>query len=255
MTIQRHVFIIKKVPTGAARFLLSALPLAFLLLVAACVSTTAEYHEKLASPLPEPTVILRPGDEIELKFPYWKELNDTQVIRPDGFITLQLIDSVQTRGLTPEELDDKLTGLYESKIKDPVISVIVRSLVNQRIYVGGEVNTPGLLTLQGEVNVLQAVINAGGFKETSRINPVIVIRKNKEGKAVPYKINLSKTLFEAAAKKPFLLQPNDVVYVPKTTIANLNKFVDQYIAKLFLFRGIGVGFNYDLDNGAGISLN
>ncbi len=255
MTTQHLVLIMKTIQSCATRCLRLVLPLALLLQAVACASTTAGYQDKLTASLPEPKVVLRPGDEIELKFPHWQELNDTQIIRPDGFITLQLIDSVQTRGLTPEELDEKLTKLYESKIKDPVISVVVRSLVDQRIYVGGEVNAPGLLTLQGEVNVLQAVINAGGFKETALLDHVIVIRKDTGGKAIPYKVNLSKTLYEADTKETFLLQPSDVVYVPKTAIANMNKFMDQYVAKLFLFRGIGVGFSYDLDNGTRVDIN
>jgi protein involved in polysaccharide export with SLBB domain len=246
MSAKHHVLILKRVQTCVARFLQLALPLVFLLPAVACVPVNGQYQEGLTSPLPEPKVVLRPGDEIELKFPYWAELNDTQIIRPDGIITLALIDSVQTRGLTPEELDEKLTKLYESKIKDPVISVVVRTLVDQRIYVGGEVNTPGLLTLQGDVNVLQAAINAGGFKETARIDHVIVIRMDKDGKAVPYKVDLSKGLHGAEPKDTFLLQPNDVVYVPKTAIANLNKFVNQYVTELFLFRGIGVGLSYEL---------
>ncbi|MBU0481713.1 MAG: polysaccharide export protein [Proteobacteria bacterium] len=245
--ITRHRgLIMNKVRTKTVLFLRLALPLACMLQAAACASNQGGIAERPYSPPPESRVVLRPGDEIELKFPYWKELNDTQVIRPDGYITLQLIDSVLAQGLTPEELDTKLTNLYESKIKDPVISVVVRSLVDQRIYVGGEIKNPGLLTLQGEVNVLQAVINAGGFKETARTDEVIVIRRNGKGKAVPYKTDLSGTLDETGPNHTFLLQPNDVVYVPKSTIANLNKFVNQYITELFLFRGIGLGFNYEL---------
>jgi polysaccharide biosynthesis/export protein len=238
--------VMTRVHPCAARFSRLALLLALLLVTAGCATTTAEYQEMPATPSPEAKVILRPGDEIELKFPYWNELNDTQIIRPDGMITLQLIDSVKAQGLTPEELDDKLTKLYVSKIKDPVVSVVVRTLVDQRIYVGGEVNKPGLLTLQGEVNALQAVINAGGFNELARTDQVIVIRKDEEGKAVPYKVDLSSPLYETDPKNMLLLQPNDVVYVPKTVIANMNKFVKQYISDLILFRGIGLGFTYEL---------
>lgn len=233
------------VQSCAARLSRLALLLALLLQTAGCASTTAQFREEPSAP-PEAKVILRAGDTIDLKFPYWQELNDTQVIRPDGLITLQLIDSVQAQGLTPEELDAKLTELYASKIKDPVISVVVRSLVDQRIYVGGEVNKPGLLTLQGEVDALQAVINAGGFNEMAQIEQVIVIRKDIKGKAVPYKVDLSKSLYETDSKNTLLLQPNDIVYVPKTAIANMDKFVKQYISELFLFRGIGLGFTYEL---------
>ena len=230
----------------AARIWRLALLLVLLAQTVGCAPTIANYLEEPTSSSPQQRVVLRPGDEIELKFPYWKELNDIQVIRPDGFITLQLIDSVEAKGLTPEELDEKLTKLYGSKIKDPVISVVVRNLVDQRIYIGGEVNKPGMQTLQGDVNVLQAIFNAGGFNETARVDQVIVIRKGKDGRAIPYKVDLSKYMYETSLDRAFLLQPNDVIYVPKSTIGNLDKFVNQYIAELFLFRGIGLGFNYEL---------
>ncbi len=230
----------------AVRFIRLAILLASVLAAAGCASTTANLQAPPPLPATQAKLILQPGDQIELKFPYWQELNDTQTIRPDGYINLQLIDAVKAQGLTPEELDEKLTKLYESKIKNPVISVVVRSLVDQRIYVGGEVNKPGLLTLQGDVNVLQAVFNAGGFNEYANPGDVIVIRKAKDGKPVPYIVDLSKSLSGQNPGGDFSLQPDDVVYVPKTTIANLDKFVNQYIAELFMFKGIGFGFTYVL---------
>ena len=246
MTEDTRLLVCKSFKEHFLRMLCFAVLIAFVALSASCVSTTAHVKEELPAPPEKTEVTLRPGDEIELKFPYWTELNDTQKVRPDGLITLQLVDAVQAQGLTPEELDEKLTKLYESKIKDPVITVVVRSLVDQRIYVGGEVNNPGLLTLQGEVDALQAVINAGGFKETARLDHVIVIRKGQDGKPIPYRINVNSDIYGLETKQAFILHPNDVVFVPKTTIANLDKFVKEYVADLFLFRGIGLGFSYDL---------
>ncbi len=228
------------------RVMCFALSIVFVALSVSCVPTTAHVKDELPGSPAKTEVTLRPGDEIELKFPYWTELNDTQKVRPDGLITLQLVDAVQAQGLTPEELDEKLTELYKSKIKDPVITVVVRSLVDQRIYVGGEVNSPGLLTLQGEVDALQAVINAGGFKESAKVDHVIVIRKGKDGTPIPYKVNANNNIYGIENKQSFVLLPNDVVFVPRSNIANLNLFVKQYIADLFLFKGIGLGFSYEL---------
>ena len=249
MTRQHGVSVLKSVKINVPQRMYSfILVLSVLLSTVACMPTTTPYNEQMSSAAPEPKVILSPGDEIEVKFPYWAELNDVQTIRPDNLITLQLVGAVSTKGLTPEELTDKLMKLYESKIKNPVITVVVRSLVDQRIYVGGEVYSPGLLTLQGKVSVLQAVINAGGFKDTAKLDYVIVIRKGKDNKPVPYRVDVTKSLSAANHDADFVLQPNDVVYVPKTFIANANQFVNQYVANLFLFRGVGLGFSYDLNH-------
>lgn len=215
-------------------------------LLTACAATSGSYANLQPPPPSSPVVTLKPGDQIEIKFRFWPDLNDTQVIRPDGMISLQLVDDVKVAGLTPKELDDKLTSLYASKLKNPEITVIVRSLADQRYYVGGEVANPGLVTMQGKVDVLQAVISAGGLKETASPQSVIVIRKGQKGKPVPYRVNLKNCLYRTHDAADFILQPNDIVYVPKSFIANADQFVDQYIAKLLLVRGVGLGFNYEL---------
>ena len=88
---------------------------------------------------------IAPGDQLDIKFFYNPELNETITVRPDGMISLQLIDEIQAAGLQPAELDQKLTDLYSSELRKPVLTVIVRSFTRQRVYVGGEVTTPGLI--------------------------------------------------------------------------------------------------------------
>ena len=99
--------------------------------------------EVKSSSLEPPVLTLRPGDEIDVKFLYWPELDELQAVRPDGKISLQLVDDVHVAGLTIEQLDKHLTELYEGKIKEPVITVIVRSLANQHVYVGRAIGNPG----------------------------------------------------------------------------------------------------------------
>lgn len=195
---------------------------------------------------PDPVVVLGPGDVIDVKFRFLPELDYQQSIRPDGKISLQMVDEVMAAGLTPEGLDNHLTQLYSTKLKSPEITVVVVSLANQIIYVGGEVENPGVLPLTGRLSALQAVMNSGGFKETAEPESAIIIRKGQDNQPVPIAVDLQKILYGSDSDLDVLLQPADVVYVPKSSIAKANKFVRQYIQDLILFRGFG--FTYDLNN-------
>ena len=190
---------------------------------------------------------IQPGDQLDIKFFYNPEINESITVWPDGKISLQLVDEVQAAGLKPSQLDKVLTEKYAYELKKPVITVIVRSFGGQRIYVGGEVNRQGLLTLAGAVTPLQAVLNAGGFRETANPASAIVIRKGLDNRPVPIEINLDDAMEGKTGSADFLLQPDDVVYVPKSGIAKANKFVNQYIENLLLYRGISLGFTYQVN--------
>ena len=94
---------------------------------------------------------------------------------------------------------------------------------------------------------LQAVLNAGGFKETASPENTLIIRKGTGNKPVPIPINLENAIRGKFRDANFLLQPDDIVYVPKSPIAKANKFVNQYIENLLLFRGVSFGFSYEIN--------
>ena len=190
--------------------------------------------------------VIQPGDELEIKFFYNPEINEKVTVRPDGKISLQLVDEVPAAGLKPIQLDDVLTRKYAKELQNPMLTVIVRSFISQRIYVGGEVTKEGLVDLSAGMTPLQAVFNAGGFKETANPESAIVIRKGKDNRPVPIQMNLNDVIYGKSDSADFLLQPNDIVYVPKSAIAKVNKFVNQYIENLFLFRGVSLGFSYQV---------
>ncbi len=201
-------------------------------LIVSCKSVPSMQTEKLTSRSLEPPLItLGPGDVIDVKFLYWPELNELQSVRPDGKISLQLVDDVQVAGLTPKRLDEHLTKLYEKEIKAPVISVIVRSLTDQRVYVGGEVVSPGLVPIQGSLTALEAVMSAGGFDKSSADLSNVVVIQNAGDKRYAMSLDLKKAL-EAPESNQYYLGPNDIVYVPRTKIDKLNQWVDQYITKM-----------------------
>lgn len=188
---------------------------------------------------------IAPGDELDIKFFFNPELNETITVRPDGIISLQLIDEIQAAGLKPAELDQKLTDLYSKELRKPVLTVIVRSFTRQRIYVGGEVIRPGLIELPAGLTTLQAVFQSGGFRETADPAETLVIRKGEANQPIPIRIDLAAVM-ESEGGNDLQLQPDDIVFVPKSAIANANKFIDQYIGGLLMFRGWSFGVSQNL---------
>jgi protein involved in polysaccharide export with SLBB domain len=193
-----------------------------------------------------PPYLIQPGDSLDIKFFYNPELNESVVVRPDGFISLQLVDEVRVAGLEPSQVDDLLTERYARELKKPVITVIVKSFAGQQIFVGGEVGQQGLITMPSGLTALQAVMQAGGFKNTAQPSETLVIRRGPDNRPVPMAVDLSQVLDGKPSAQDFKLQPSDVVYVPKSPIARANQFVNQYIEQLFLFRGVSLGFVYEL---------
>ncbi len=231
-------------------YVIFALAIVILAMLLGCVSQNAvlKYEPPPVATAPQepPEYFIQPGDELDIKFFYNPILNETIVVRPDGKISLQLVDEVRAAGLTPAQLDDVLTQKYAKELKKPAVTVIVRSFTGWQVYVGGEVNTPGLINLAVGMTALQAVINAGGLRETAEPAGAIVIRKGRDNKPIPFRVDLNATIYGKGDTSNFQLKPSDIVYVPKSSIAKANKFVNQYIERLLLFRGINFGFSYEV---------
>ena len=193
-----------------------------------------------------PPYTIQPGDVLDIKFFYNPELNETVTVRPDGFISLQLVNEVQAAGRQPRQLTENLTTLYSKELRKPAVAVIVKTFAGQRVYVGGEVGQQGLLTMPAGLTALQAVMQAGGFKNTAQPGETLVIRKGPDNSPIPVRVDLTTMLSGSTAGQDFRLQPDDVVYVPKSAIAQANLFVKQYVEELFLFRGVSLGFSWEL---------
>lgn len=198
------------------------------------IQTTYPYTEK--------EYRLQVGDQLDIKFFYNPELNEQVSVRPDGRISLQLAHEIMVAGLTPAELTDLLTKKYGPELKRPEITVIVRSFA-QKVYVDGEVAKPGMLSLIGFMTVLHSISQAGGVKDTARTTEVIVIRRGPDNKPLTIAVNLDKAIDGTDMSQDIILRPFDIVYVPKSPIANVNKWVDLYVRKN-LPMSISTGFGY-----------
>ena len=188
---------------------------------------------------------LQVGDVIEVKFFNNPELNEKIEVGPDGRISLQLVEPIVAVGLTRSELQKLVRDRYAAFLKAPEVSVLIRTFASQRIFVGGEVNSPGLFPLDVETTALQAVMRAGGFKNTARKTDVFLVRKGDASKPEVLRLQMD---IEKGAKRGDLslgpqLRPFDVIFVTKSRIAKVNQFVDQYIGQMLPLSMVqGFGF-------------
>ncbi len=175
---------------------------------------------------------LQVRDVIEIKFFHNPEFNERVMIRPDGKISLQLLDDVQASGLTPMELDKVITEKYREPLLEPKVTVIVRE-IGAKVFVGGQVRRPGIIAYDRPLTALQAVFMAGGFMDTSEPSSVILIRKNVNDKITAMKIDLKKVLTIREPERDIPLHPTDILFVPKSNIAKINQFTEQYVRGVF----------------------
>jgi polysaccharide export outer membrane protein len=141
------------------------LGLAALSVLAGCQSASSKTTRfDGGQPFVTESLALSPGDEVDVRFYYTPELNVTQTVRPDGKIMLQLIGEVEARGKSPDKLRGELLQRYGPQLKDPDITVLTRSLYTRRVYVGGQVISPGVVNMPSQMTVLEAIMQSGGFR-------------------------------------------------------------------------------------------
>jgi protein involved in polysaccharide export with SLBB domain len=176
-----------------------------------------------------PEYKLQVGDTLNIKFYRNPELDQIVAIRPDGKVSLPFVDDVMCAGLSPEQLDQEITRRYVVELAIPDITVIVTELGGHRVYVDGEVVKPSMVQLSGGMTMLNAISSAGGFKPTAIREQVILIRRDAGGQPVGHAVDLKQVIFGRKPEGDVLLQPYDIVFVPRSKIANANLWVQQYI--------------------------
>lgn len=173
---------------------------------------------------------IRVGDSLEVRFYKTPELNLEVPVRNDGKVSLELVGDVQAAGLTTDELSRTLTKAYGKELNDPRVTVVLRQFGGQ-VFVQGEVKAPGGPPFAHGLTAMQAISLAGGFTDDARPSTVILIRR-ESGKFKGYKLALSRVLSGEDITEDVMLETNDIIYVPKSPIAKVDLWVDQYIRRL-----------------------
>jgi protein involved in polysaccharide export with SLBB domain len=193
-----------------------------------------------SAPVWRPAYRFAVGDTIEFKFPYAPELDFSAPVRPDGALSFPYLGDVVVMGETVPLLLATLEKRYEGILRSPEITIIVRSFQPLRVFVTGEVPTPGRVDFRPGMTVAQAVAAAGGFRDTANRKEVVLLRP-----ATPTALRVSMVSLARrgsnAGDQP--LAPDDIVVVPKSKIAKLGQVIGQYTRDLLPVSSLGVFFD------------
>ncbi|CCG42672.1 polysaccharide biosynthesis/export family protein [Magnetospirillum molischianum] len=188
------------------------------------------------------------GDSLSIVLPYNPELNFEAPVGPDGRFTMPVVGSILAEGRTVPEIEADIDrALVERRIaRNAQPSVSIRNYAPV-VYVSGEVKQPGVIPLRGRMDPLQAISVAGGLLETARNEEVVVIRPGPDGRPLLRLVNLEALTDKGDPTQAVALQPQDTVFVPKSSIAVLDQWIDQYINKTLPFnRGVNYTINKNM---------
>jgi polysaccharide export outer membrane protein len=161
----------------------------------------------------DPNYVIGPQDVIDVNV--WKEpdISRTVPVRPDGKISLPLLNDVQAAGITPAQLGNQITASLKKYVTNPQVTVIVTAINSQRIYVLGEVTRPGAFPLLPGTTVLRGLSSAGGFTQFAKMKGIYVLRL-ENGKQVKYPFNYKDVVGGKHPEQDILLKAGDTIVVP-----------------------------------------
>jgi polysaccharide export outer membrane protein len=223
------------------------------LAVSACSSTVTNSMPPLpATPAAFTTlpVVLPPykvqvGDVLDIKLFQNPELNDEVTVRPDGMISTAVAEDIVAYNKTPMEISADLRRQYRSNLNNPQISVVVRSFAPNRVYVGGEVASPGeFITVGPNLTISQAVARAGGVKLSADRSRLFVLRRGAGDVPQAYSVDYMSVIEGRHPESDARLAQYDVVYVPRTGIFDAYVYWNQFVQQ---FVPVSWGFSYNVN--------
>src|SRR5262249_17870873 len=149
--------------------------------LAGCASSGSQSAGAFTTPAPPPSLTeytIQPGDTLTLQFYYHPDHNQSDVlVRNDGKILLPLVGEAPAAGLTPSQLSGDLAKKSASNLKDPAVSVAIKTVYQNLVWVGGEVNKPGFVQYRPGLTAVQALLDAGGPKDTAALDECVLLQK------------------------------------------------------------------------------
>ncbi|MEZ5977449.1 MAG: polysaccharide biosynthesis/export family protein [Planctomycetota bacterium] len=175
--------------------------------------------------------VVGPGDVLEVLVVGNAAVSRTVTVRPDGYVSLPILDDVEASGLTISELDARVTELFSKRLRNPEVTVIAATTRPARALVFGEVQATRAVELREAATVAEAVIVAGGFGRRAAPSYTTIVRLNEAGRLVA----ITPALHAESQVDPYMilqtmpLEPDDMIFVPATDVAKFNDWVDSYI--------------------------
>jgi polysaccharide biosynthesis/export protein len=165
------------------------------------------------------------GDVIDVIYRYTPEFNQTVTIQPDGYVVLEIVGELKAAGLTLAEARRQITEKAGARLKDPEVTLLLKEFQKPYFVVSGEVNQAGKFEMRGQLTALQAVMTAGGFKESAKVSQIVVFRKLNEEMAEVKTLNLKKIKKTSDLENDLILESGDIIFVPRNAFSKIEKYV------------------------------
>jgi len=198
-----------------------------ILLFQGCASRRKIAKEEKVKPLVLKEFVLGYGDIIDITVWKREDLSKRILIGPTGVISYPFLGDVKVTGLTIHQLRDRIKSALAEYFKNPVVTVNITSNQSQKVFVLGEVRRPGVFQMAGPTFALEAISMAGGFTLDANENDVLLIRGAKENQPEPRLLDLMASLEDGDIAQNAYLQPGDVLYIPTTTIASVDRLFQR----------------------------
>jgi polysaccharide export outer membrane protein len=155
------------------------------------------------------------GVDDALEVVYWqdKDMSAAVVVRPDGNISLPLLNEIRAAGLTPEQLRANIAEAAAKFVEGPTVSVVIKAVNSRKVFVTGQVGKPGSYPLTDSTTVLQMLATAGGLNEYAKAEKVTIIR-HEDGKDLVFKFNYKNVSLGKSLQQNIALNPGDTIVVP-----------------------------------------
>lgn len=168
---------------------------------------------------------IHPSDTLKLSFLLTPEFDQTVTVQPDGYITLRNAGDLPAAGHTLAELTAFIKTAYSKILHDPVISVNPTDFEKPYFVVGGQVEKPGRIEWRGDVTLTEAIATAGGFTDAAKHSQVLLFRRVSDQWTQAKIINTKKMLISGNLQEDPVLQPGDMLFVPKNSISKIKPFL------------------------------
>lgn len=201
------------------------LALTILILVPPVATRAQDMRPPRLTTVTENRYRLQPGDVLEVQFRYTPEFNQTITVQPDGYISLEIGGDLKVAGFTIEETRQAILLQANKRLQDPVATIVLKEFQKPYFVVSGEVAQPGKIEMRERVTALQAIMLAGGMKESAKSSQVVVFRQINSDMAEVKVLNLKDIRRTSDLENDMTLQAGDMVFVPRDKLSKIERFM------------------------------
>lgn len=187
--------------------------------------TPSPQAPKLGTFVTEERYVLHPGDVLDIQYRYTPEFNQTVSVQPDGYVSLEIGGDLKVAGRNLEQVRNAILAKARTRLAAPELTVVLKEFQKPYVVVAGEVLQPGKFELREKLTAIQAVLLAGGFKDSAKSSQILVFRKLNAETAEVRSLNFKTLKRTSDLENDLSLQSGDMILVPRNRISKIERYV------------------------------